>query len=170
MRRGRVLEGPTVKRLCLAVIGLAAIASSRTAEAAQYVYPSKGQDQTTQAKDEAECTTWATQQSGFEPPKAPAQAGAGTSGSGSITGAISSGLNGVTSLPGVSDLASVGTVVGGAMNPGGALLGGAATSAIGGMMGQKPAKAETAGAPAAGEADFARARAACLIGRGYSVQ
>jgi hypothetical protein len=156
-----------VKLLCLTVISLAVLTPPRPAEAAQYVYPSKGQDQATQAKDEAECTTWATQHSGFEPAKAPAPTASGTGSSSSgITGAISSGINGVTSLPGVSDLASVGTVVGGAMNPGGALLGGAATSAIGGMMGQKPAKAE----PAAGEADFARARAACLIGRGYSVQ
>jgi hypothetical protein len=54
----------------IATVGFLA---ARAADAAQYVYPSQGQDRAKQASDEAQC--WATQQTGFDPAKAQASGG-----------------------------------------------------------------------------------------------
>jgi len=43
------------------------------AAAQQYVYPAKGQSPQQQKSDEAACYTWAVQQTGFDPAKAPPQ-------------------------------------------------------------------------------------------------
>ena len=170
-----------MKTTCLAVIGAALFLGPPLADAAQYVYPIRGQDMAKQASDEADCSTLARQQSGFDPstsPSAPFQAFAPT-GTPSDTAATS------------MDLGAIGG--GGQGGPAGALGGGgpgeagaavtAMTGAIGPSLGVVD---ELTGAPApdvdalqprvrkpqqpSGQANYDRARAACLSGRGYSVQ
>src|SRR5436190_13481571 len=50
------------------VAGLALPALSATT---QYVYPARGQSQAKQARDESQCSTWATGQTGFDPARPP---------------------------------------------------------------------------------------------------
>ena len=65
----------------LAIVGIAfALVSGAFAQ--QIVYPAKGQSPSKQKSDEAECYTWAVQQTGFDPakPAAPPPQASGPSG------------------------------------------------------------------------------------------
>jgi hypothetical protein len=162
-----------MKISCLALIGTVALLIAPTAEAAQYVYPSQGQDKAKQASDEAECSTWAKQQTGFDPTKAPAKSAAAPTGSAADTSAVTSALGalhggGMGGIPGVGGGGIPG--VGGLGGAAGMLGGqsGGSSQALGMVnqaMGKHPQQQQTQGL-----ADYDKARAACLIGRGYSVQ
>jgi hypothetical protein len=154
-------------RLFLASIATLAILAPTAAGATQYAYPAKGQDAATQAKDQAECSTWATQQTGFDPAKAPA---GGTSGlpinsaqTTALVGALASGFGGKSNAA----LGAASSLLGGGNNTV-SQLGGAAVGFLGGGQDQTP-KATPAAAPAS-STEYDHARAACLTGRGYSVQ
>jgi hypothetical protein len=134
-----------------------------TASAQQYVYPAKGQSKDQQAKDESECTQWAKQQAGD--PNQPVQAAApapATTATGTTPGA---GVRG----------AARGAVVGGMMGDAGA---GAAAGAVAGRgqsrrdnrNQQQQASAQQQQAQSAQAAGYAKARSACLEGRGYTVK
>jgi hypothetical protein len=166
--------------------GVLAVLLASQAAAAQYVYPAQGQDQARQARDEADCSAWATQQTGFDPARA---AVAGPVG-GSATGA-----NGTTATaaPGGASLGS-GFLGGGGQALSADALGVAASAlpALGGhtagasqalgllnqVMGQhqnaQPVhpvqQAQPIPQAAPGQANYDQARAACLSGRGYSVR
>jgi hypothetical protein len=199
-----------MKTSCLALVGAAAVLAAPFAEAAQYVYPAHGQDAATQSKDETECATWATQQTGFAPGGAPATASQSSNPLGALTGtptdtsAITSalgavqggGMGGMGGLGGMAGTAgapiggggaggaasALGAIGGGDMGGMGGLGGaagmagaaGALTGGGGGAVTQVAGLAEQALAKPAphqvGQADFDRARAACLTGRGYTVQ
>ncbi len=136
-----------------------------------YIYPAKGQTPAQQDKDRYECHTWAVQQTGFDPAKSypndpgyldpqpyqPSQR---------------------HMLKGAGRGAAMGAV-GGAI-AGDAGKGAAAGAAVGGMAGafrrrderrqQATAnQAQQAQTSAARAADYQRAMAACLQGRGYNV-
>jgi hypothetical protein len=136
-----------------------------------YIYPAKGQNQPQQDKDRYECHSWAVQQSGFDPSKAyprnpnyydpqpynPSQPHV---------------------MKGAGRGAAMGAV-GGAI-AGNAGKGAAAGAAIGGMAGgfrrrderrQQAAaqQQQQAQASASVSAGYQRAMAACLQGRGYTV-
>src|SRR5580693_8261048 len=86
-----------MKTTCMALVAAVGLLASPFAEAAQYVYPIRGQDMATQASDEADCSTLARQQSGFDPstsPSAPFQAFAPT-GEASDTAAINLDLGAI---------------------------------------------------------------------------
>jgi hypothetical protein len=169
-----------MKTVWLAAIGVAGSLIAPIAGAAQYVYPAKGQDQATQAKDEAECSTWATQQTGFAPGQASATIGAPTGGV-ADTSAVTSALGGLPggaggALPGGA-AGALGSAAGGSgvtsalgAIPGGATGGAgqlATASQLVGMVNQATGKAPP---QASGQPEFDKARAVCLNGRGYSVQ
>jgi len=136
-----------------------------------YIYPSKGQSQQQQDKDRYECHTWAAQQTGFDPSKA-----------------YPSNPNYLDPQPyrpsqshvlkGAGRGAAMGAV-GGAI-AGDAGKGAAAGAAIGGLAGglkrrderrqqQQAAQQNQAQATTSQSAGYQRAMAACLQGRGYSV-
>jgi hypothetical protein len=157
---------------------LAALIASH-AVAAEYVYPSQGQDKARQTKDEAECSSWAVQQTGFDPSKAaaaPQAAGAATGLGGSVATAAAG------FIPGGANLGSVAGLVSGVSGQGlsptaiasaaGAIpgIGGHATeiSQAIGLTGQTTSQQPQQAKP--GQADYDQARAACLSGRGYSVR
>jgi hypothetical protein len=142
--------------LCVLLIGADAAAAS------QYVYPSKGQGASKQAKDEADCSKWATTKTGYDPAHPPAAAkaepakvtGSGARVKGAAAGAVIGGVSGGSALEG----AAAGAVVGGVARR---VRNRRAASA------QNEAAAQQASA--AGGSYF-QARGACLSGRGYSVK
>ncbi len=56
-----------IKTTALLFLSVAGWLAATSADAAQYVYPAKGQSSSRQAKDERECYAWATKQTGFDP-------------------------------------------------------------------------------------------------------
>ena len=144
--------------------------------AQQFVYPAKGQTADQQKKDEYECYQWATQQSGFDPQKAsqqpappPQQQAAQPASGGAVKGAVKG--------------AAVGSVVGhvGDVDSTDATRAGAAVGAMRGASQQRKQRAAQQQAAAqqqqaatqqqqGGQANFQKARTACLEGRGYTVK
>ena len=137
-----------------------------TSFAQTMVYPAKGQSADQQKQDESACHTWAVQQSGFDPanpPAAAAPAAPPTTATGTTPGAGARG-------------AARGAVVGGVIadDPGtGAAVG--AVAARGQSRRQNAATANQAAqqqqaANQQGNSMYAKARAACLEGKGYTVK
>lgn len=137
------------------------LSAAAPAEAAQAVYPAKGQSAKKQASDEQACSTWATKQSGFDPakPPPPTAVAKGATGSGAgVKGAVVGG--------------GIGAVSGG--NAGEAAVAGA----VAGRVVQRNRNRREAAAinnansqqVQAGYDAYERARGACLTGRGYSVK
>ena len=131
-----------------------------------YIYPAKGQSQAQQDKDRYECYSWAVQQTGFDPTKA--NAGAAYNQPPAPQGGV---------VQGAAKGAVVG-VVGGAIagDAGkGAAIGAAAGGLLGGMRRndqirqQQAASQQQANAVATQQDAYNRAFAACLTGRGYTV-
>jgi hypothetical protein len=147
------------------LLALAAAMISQ-AGAQQFVYPAKGQSPQQQKSDEAACYTWAVQQSGFDPAKPPPQQAAAkppTTATGTTPGA---------GVRGAARGAVVGEVVGGDAGAG-AAAGAAAARAQ--SRRQNAATAQQAqqqqqSATSQQQAAFAKARAACLEGKGYTVK
>ena len=141
------------------------LAFAAPAFAQQFVYPAKGQSPEQQKKDEAECATWATQNTGVDPSKPKQTASApppATTPTGVTPGAGARG-------------AARGAIVGGKVGDAGA---GAAAGAAAGRAqsrrqnaAQQQQATQQAQAAQSGEmATYAKARAACLEGRGYTVK
>ena len=128
----------------------------------QVVYPAKGQSPEQQKTDEAECYTWAVQQSNYDPanpPQAATAQQAPVTGSGArVRGAAAGAAVGAIGGNDVGNAAAKGAVVGGVAqrnrNRGAA----------------EQANANASQQQQAGQAAFQKARAACLEGRGYTVK
>jgi hypothetical protein len=151
-----------IQRLVACTASLLLIATGAWAQ--QYAYPAKGQSPDQQKKDESDCSTWAKNQSGFDPSKPPPAAAPTqpTTATGTTPGA---GVRG----------AARGAVVGGIAGDAGA--GAAAGAAAGRAQSrrsnasqQQQANAQVSQAQAAGYDAYAKARAACLEGKGYTVK
>jgi Glycine-zipper domain len=145
------------------------LASVRSSAQEPYVYPAKGQSQAQQDKDRYECHTWATQQTGFDPSN-PQSSNASASGQYQ------------PSQPHVVKGAGRGAALGavGGAIAGDAGKGAAAGAAMGGLAGgfrrrderrqQANAQASDTSAAASNQrTSYNRAMAACLQGRGYTV-
>ena len=149
------------RALALLIVGLFASGASSQ----QFVYPAKGQSPEQQKKDEAQCHTWAVQQSKYDPTKPPQQTAAAkppTTATGTTPGA---GVRG----------AARGAVVGGVMGDAGAGAAAGAVAARGQSRRQNAAQAQQQQQSAtqqdqAGVAAYQKARSACLEGRGYTVK
>jgi len=126
------------------------------AHAQQFVYPSKGQSPEQQKKDEYECHQWAVQQTGVDPSKAQPASGPPTTATGTTPGA---------GVRGAARGAIVGEIVGGEAGAG-AAAGAAAARAQSRRQNAAAQQQASSGPPAA----YAKARGACLAGRGYSVK
>ena len=144
----RIVKGATL--VVAAMVGL----SAATTMAAPYVYPGKGQSPEQQAKDSAECQTWARSQTGTSAGAPPPSGGAGQHTRGAVGGAARG--------------AGVGAAVGAIGGDAG--KGAAAGAVVGGVAGRRRAKqaGEQQAAAAANAVD--RAFAACMEGRGYTVR
>jgi hypothetical protein len=131
-----------------------------------FIYPTQGQSPEQQNRDRYECHTWAVQQTGYDPSKGQASAAPPPppAGGGAVRGATRG--------------AAVGAI-GGAI-AGDAGKGAAIGAATGGLLGgmrrqeqyrqQQQAQANQAAQQQAARSNYNRALAACLSGRGYTVQ
>lgn len=146
-----------------AAVALGACVSLAWPCAAQYVYPAKGQSKQQQQKDEGECHTWAVQQSKYDPanPPPPPQAaapapvtGSGARARGAAAGAIVGGATGNDA----GDAAVAGAV------------GAAAAQRGANRRAARDQQAAAGQQQAGGQAEYQKARAACLEGRGYTVK
>jgi hypothetical protein len=162
-------------RTAVALIAIELAGSGAAFAQAPFVYPARGQSPSRQARDQYECHSWAVQQTGFDPamaqapyippPPSPTYQGGGFMG-GAFRGAA---------------LGAVGGAIGGDAGKGAAI--GAATFGLFGAfrrrseeMQQEQQQAayqqEEASAQATQNQErgsYNRAYAACLRGRGYSV-
>jgi hypothetical protein len=147
------------------VIGGAALSLAAAAIAQQLIiYPAKGQSPEQQSKDEGECFVWAKQSTGIDPVAlagTPVQAQQKSSGKTVVGGAAAGAAGG----------AAIGAIAGNAGK--GAAIG----AVVGTMGGMHRANANQASANQQAQSGrqeqlntFNRAQAACLGGRGYTVQ
>lgn len=152
-----------MKLTFVAVVSIAAGLSvvPANAQPQRMVYPAQGQTFEMQQQDEAACSTWAVQTSGFDPARigpAPVSTdrvtGSGSIAGGAIAGAAIAGASGGNAGTG----AAVGAVTGGVTRR--ARNRSAANSQQRALDEQQRAGMEA----------FDRARVACLTGRGYTVQ
>lgn len=142
---------------------LIACVTALPAAAQQFAYPAKGQSPQQQKADEASCSTWATQQSGFDPSKPAAAAAAAPPAPVTGTGARARGAAAGAAVGAITgndtgDAARAGAVAGGVAQRGANRRAAAQ---------QQQAAAEQQGA---GQASWQKARAACLEGKGYTVK
>lgn len=151
-----------IKTTALLFLGVAGWLAATSADAAQYVYPAKGQSSSRQAKDERECYAWATKQTGFDPAApAPPPVSGDTQVTGS--GARAKGAAGGALIAGVAGgNAATGALVGAAA--------GGITRRVRASRAADKQNAQIAQNRAAGQAAFDQARGACLSGRGYTVK
>ena len=147
------------------------------------IYPSQGQTPEQQNKDQYECHTWATQNSGFDPMNATAYAPTASAPPPPSSQAPQGGV-----LRGGARGAAVGAVGGAIAGDAGkgAAIGAATGALLGGMrrnsqrrqqqaeqqayqQQQAQAQAQYQTNVAAGQHEYNRAMSACLQGRGYTV-
>lgn len=151
---------------CIMAAGTAGALLVGSAVGQQYVYPAKGQSPEKQKKDEAECYTWAVGQTGYDPAKPPQTAAVPkqpTTATGTTPGA---------GLGGAARGAIVGEIV---SDDAGAGAAAGAVAARGQSRRQNKAQQQQAAqqqqqAQSAQQSAYAKARAACLEGRGYTVK
>lgn len=139
-----------------------------------YFYPARGQTAEQQDRDKYECNNWAVRQTGFDPsapnipPHLHVQVAEAPPGAGVATGAVAGGLLGAAVSP--PWRSGQGAILGAVA---GALIGGAAqASAEQNARNQALANASAAHDAQLEEqaANYRRAMAACLAGRGYNVR
>jgi hypothetical protein len=137
------------------------IAGVSRGQPAQHAYPTKGQSPAIQAKDQGECSSWATRQTGYDPARPPAVAVAEPA---PVTG---SGAR----LRGAAVGAAVGGLTGGDAGDSavrGAVIGGLAQRVRNRRAADAQNRANAAQSQAT-HASWLQARGACLTGRGYTV-
>ena len=115
-----------------------------------FVYPNKGQSQDQQDLDTAQCQRWASQQA----PPSQAPTGAGTHGRGVAGGAAKGAAVG-----------AAGGAIGGNAGKGAAI-----GATVGGVAGRRRSVQQQQAVQAQAGNDWARAFAACMESRGYSVK
>ena len=157
----------------LAAVAALVLSVPAIAAAQGFAYPEKGQSQQQQQQDFGACSNWAMQQSGYNPAQpmatAPPPQQQPVTGSGARVGGAARG----------AAVGAVGGAIGGDAGKG-AAIGAATGAAIGGMRRRQEMRAEqdayqqqaaaTQNANAQGKANYDRAFAACMQGRGYTVR
>jgi hypothetical protein len=150
----------------IAVMTICGMFASSTL-AQQFVYPAKGQSPDQQKKDEAECHQWAVKQTGVDPSKpAPATAAA------PAPNTTATGVTRGAGARGAARGAVVGEIVGDDAGAG-AAAGAAAARAQSRRQNnaqQQQAAAQQQQAQTSQNTSYAKARAACLEGKGYTVK
>ncbi len=111
---------------------------------AQSVYPKSGQSPQQQQRDENQCSSWATQQTGYQP------SGSSSSGGGTVLRSAARGAG----------IGAIGGLIAGKAGTGAAI--GATVGGLTGGIRNHDEKAE--------RKEFDRAFASCMEGRGYTVK
>jgi Glycine-zipper domain len=158
---------PALNTTIVVAVALVIALSAASVWAQQlFIYPQRGQSQQQQQQDRFECHQWAVQQTGFDPTMG--AAAAPPPGAPPTTGAVRGAARGAA-------IGAVGGAIGGDAGRGAAI--GAGTGAVFGTMrrnnqirqneAQQAAHAQQVNQQAGA---YNRALAACLSGRGYTVQ
>jgi hypothetical protein len=138
------------------------LAVSSGVSAQQYVYPAKGQSAEQQQKDVADCRTWATSQTGYDPanpaPPPAATAPAPAPSGGRVRGAAAGATVAAITDNDVGKAAAVGAVAGGVAQRGAK------------RQAARQQQDQAAQQQSAAQANFQKAAGACLEGRGYTVK
>jgi hypothetical protein len=129
------------------------VASAAFAASGPFVYPQKGQSQAQMDQDRGACDGWARQQTGIDP-HAPPPSGGGRRAGRTVGGAAKGAAAG----------AAVGAIAGDAGT------GAGAGAVVGGIAGRRRGKKEEQAAASEQQSTYARAFAACMEGRGYTVR
>lgn len=137
------------------IVASALLVGAALAAADVHVYPAKGQTKEQQAKDRYECQNWAREQTGFDPNATAQGAPAQRPG-----GAVRGGARGAA-------VGAVGGAIGGNAGKGAAI--GAGVGATAGAVHRRRANHHAQQQYAANRSSYDRAFAACMKGRGYSV-
>ena len=151
-------------RMVALAVGACVLASGAFAQ--QFVYPAKGQSPDQQKKDEAECQQWAVNQTGVDPSRPAPQAAA------PAPPTTATGVTPGAGARGAARGAIVGEIAGGEAGAG-AAAGAAAARAQSRRQNaaqQQQAAQQQKQAQSSQQASYAKARAACLEGRGYTVK
>ncbi len=135
--------------IILAAAMVASVVFAQTAPKV-FVYPNKGQSKDQQSKDTATCQQFANEQA----PPSQTPTGPGTHARGTLGGAAKGAALG----------AAVGAIAGDAGK------GAGAGAVVGGVAGRRGSKREQQAAQAGAQNDWARAFAACMESKGYSVK
>ena len=135
--------------IVLATVMVASAVFAQTAPKV-FVYPNKGQSKDQQNTDTATCQQFANEQA----PPSQAPTGAGTHARGTVGGAAKGAAVG----------AAVGAIAGDAGK------GAGAGAVVGGVGGRRGSKREQQAAQGGAQNDWARAFAACMESKGYSVK
>ena len=157
-----------MKRISGLVPVVSLLLAASVAGASQYVFPAKGQSPEQQEKDEYECHQWAVGQTGYDPVQAASstQTVISTADAGPAPG---SGARGA--LRGAAGGAIIANVAGGSGSKGAA-----AGAVIGGVRGRATSRQQVvvqeqvSAVDPALEAEYRKAREACLVGKGYTVK
>ena len=133
-----------------------------------YIFPSNDQDQATQDADESACYKWAIQQTGYDPLNPPTvhAAQVDTSANGSMVRGGARGAAGGAAIGAIAGDAGKGAAIGATM---GAVRGRRAKK--GGDAAQQQANDQAAVAKSNElEADYKKAFAVCMEGKGYTIK
>ena len=151
-------------RACCAIV-IAMMTLDAVAQSKPIAYPSKGQSAQQQQKDDGACYSWAKSNTGIDPATAsaapPPQGGAAVGGGERVGGAARGAAGG----------AVIGAIAGDAGK--GAAIGAATGTVAGGMRARQNKRTQEANAQAQSQgamSTYYRAWAACMQGRGYSIQ
>ncbi|KXU86883.1 hypothetical protein CR51_37115 [Caballeronia megalochromosomata] len=146
-------------------IVIAVMALEAAAQNKPIAYPSKGQSPQQQQNDDGACYSWAKSNTGIDPATAsaapPPQGGAAVGGGQRVGGAARGAAGG----------AAIGAIAGDAGK--GAAVGAVAGTMAGGARARQEKRAQQANAQAQSQgamSTYYRAWAACMQGRGYSIQ
>jgi len=132
-----------------------------------FVYPSKGQSQQQQKKDEYECYVWAMQQTGIDPlnlPKTQAAQQSGPTG-GAIKGAAKGAAAGAA-IGAIAGDAGKGAAIGAAAGG----MGGLSQGRRGQAQANQQAQANAAATDAEIKNTFIKAFSVCIEGKGYTIK
>ncbi|SAL24861.1 hypothetical protein AWB70_01365 [Caballeronia cordobensis] len=151
-------------RACCAIV-IAMMTLDAVAQSKPIAYPSKGQSAQQQQKDDGACYSWAKSNTGIDPTTAsaapPPQGGPAVGGGERVGGAARGAAGG----------AVIGAIAGDAGK--GAAIGAATGTVAGGMRARQNKRTQEANAQAQSQgamSTYYRAWAACMQGRGYSIQ
>ncbi len=152
------LTSLSLTSLSLAVLGAVSlvIGSAGYAQERTFIYPSAGQTQAQQSRDETECYSWARQQTGYDPSQQP-PSGSSSQPGGVVRGALGGAAVGV-----------IGGAIAGDVGKGAAI--GAGVGAVGGGVRRESARNREANAQQQAIDTYNRAFHTCMEGRNYTIR
>ena len=157
-----------MKRMLGLVSTISLLLAASGVGSTQYVFPAKGQSPEQQEKDEYECHQWAVGQTGYDPVKAASSTQTVTT---TVDAGAAPGSGARGAVRGAAGGAIIANIAGGSGS-----TGAAAGAVIGGVRGRATSRQQAVvqeQVPATDpvrDAEYKKAKEACLVGKGYTVK